>query len=39
MYGDKLIDTKDMASFAKLKLEIAKANFEVLRASLIMSIQ
>ena len=29
VYGDKLIDTKDMATFAKMKLEIAKSSFEV----------
>ena len=30
VYGDKLIETKDIAVFTKLKLEIAKASFEVL---------
>ena len=29
VYGDKLIDVKDMATFAKLKLDVAKASFEV----------
>ena len=28
VYGDKLIETKDMATFQKLKLDIAKAGFE-----------
>ena len=29
VYGDKLVDGNDMESFAKIKLEIAKSNFEV----------
>ena len=29
VYGDKLIETKDMEMFQKMKLEIAKAGFEV----------
>lgn len=29
VYGDKLIETKDMTTFAKLKLDIAKGSFEV----------
>jgi hypothetical protein len=29
VYGDKLIETKDMDTFQKMKLDIAKAGFEV----------
>lgn len=29
VYGDKLIETKDMETFEKLKFDIAKAGFEV----------
>ena len=29
MYGDKLIEDKDMVSFAKIKKEIVKTSFEV----------
>ena len=29
VYGDKLIDTKDIATFAKMKLDVAKSSFEV----------
>lgn len=29
VYGDKLVDDKDMATFEKLKFEIAKQTFEV----------
>ena len=29
MYGDKLIDVKDMENFKKMKYETAKAAFEV----------
>ena len=29
VYGDKLIETKDMETFQKMKLDIAKAGFEV----------
>ena len=29
VYGDKLIDEKDMETFKKLKFEMAKAGFEV----------
>ena len=28
VYGDKLIETKDMDTFQKMKLDIAKAGFE-----------
>ena len=28
VYGDKLIETKDMDTFQKLKFEIAKSGFE-----------
>ena len=28
VYGDKLIETKDMETFHKMKLDIAKAGFE-----------
>jgi dynein heavy chain len=28
VYGDKLIDTKDIATFAKMKLDVAKSSFE-----------
>ena len=31
VYGDKLIDTKDMETFQKLKLDIARAGFEASR--------
>ena len=30
VYGDKLIETKDIETFQKLKLDIAKAGFEVI---------
>lgn len=29
VYGDKLIETKDMEAFTKLKFEMAKQSFEV----------
>ncbi len=29
VYGDKLIEAKDIDNFAKLKFDVAKANFEV----------
>ena len=29
VYGDKLIEDKDMETFKKIKYEIAKAGFEV----------
>lgn len=29
VYGDKLIEDKDMATFMKLKAEVSKAGFEV----------
>ncbi len=29
VYGDKLIDTKDIDNFLKLKFEVAKASFDV----------
>lgn len=29
VYGDKLVDEKDIATFEKLKFEIAKQTFEV----------
>ena len=29
VYGDKLIEEKDMVTFQKLKAEVAKAGFEV----------
>ena len=32
VYGDKLIETKDMETFQKMKLDIAKAGFEVSQA-------
>ena len=33
VYEDKLIDTKDIETFQKLKLDIAKAGFEVITKS------
>ena len=30
VYGDKLIDEKDMATFKKMKFEMAKVGFEVM---------
>ena len=30
VYGDKLIETKDIETFQKLKFDIAKAGFEVI---------
>lgn len=29
VYGDKLIEPKDITAFAKMKLDIAKSSFEV----------
>jgi dynein heavy chain len=29
VYGDKLIDTKDMETFKQMKFDMAKAGFEV----------
>ena len=33
VYGDKLVEEKDMATFQKLKFEIAKQTFEVRRVA------
>ena len=34
VYGDKLIEDKDMENFKKMKVEIAKASFEVTKTNI-----